>query len=487
MKKIIILILALAYTSISQPMNITPLEFNSSADDFGSSIIHNGRTLYFSSAKKGKQRIFFSEKIGTGWTLSNETTDALNKGEEVGFPSLSQDGTNMIFSALGHQVKGEGRTDLYSARKIEGEWTEITNLGKIINTRFWESQPCLSRDGSILFFVSDRPEGYGGTDIYYSRKVDGNWEKPKNAGPKINTEFDEMTPVLALDNKQFTFSSNRPKGEGGFDIYHCVFNNKDFTQPKILASPFNSEFDEFYYTLVPKSKSAIFTSNRPLSAGKLDVYTAVVNPIQQEDYELLTGTIFDKTTNESLFGELIFTDISNPENKFIVNSDDRSGSYSTVLDLGKSYLITATKKGYLFQTQIFNSLSESDGKEKSLSFELSPIPKGITKLLVTFEDGNANLLEESNYDLNFAANFLKENSGLNILIMGHTFEPGGEIINDNLSLRRANAVRDYLINAGIDESRIRTKGVGKNKPLSSDLSDEAKALNRRIEMQITSE
>jgi outer membrane protein OmpA-like peptidoglycan-associated protein len=487
MKKVLVLIFLQSIFSFSQQLNIVPLDFNSTGDDFGCSIIHNGRNIYYTSSRKDKQQIYFSEKSGNIWSLGNTTSDELNKADQVGFPTMTQDGNFMIFSALNHTVKGQGRTDLFSSVKTDGVWGDVKNLGKIVNSEYWDSQPYLSRDGNILFFASDRPGGYGGTDIYLSIKEDGEWTKPKNLGPIINSSKDEMTPVLALDNKVFTFASNRADGFGGFDIYYSIYNSKDFDKVRHLDRPFNSDFDEFSYVLIPQSNSAIMTSNRPLSAGKLDLYLIKDNPLKQGQCELLTGSLYDITTNEAIYGEITISDLYDPSKKFNIQSDDKDGSFYIVLDLAQSYFISASKKGYLFKSKIFQTNSEFDGKEKGIVFELSPITKGTTRLVVNFEDGNYNLSEDSFIDLNIAANFLKENSTLNIQINAYTYEPGGEEINDAISKKRATVVKENLVNLGIDESRIKTKGYGKSRPLSAESTDDAKALNRRIEMQIIGE
>ncbi len=486
MKKILIIVLTLfAYTSYSQKIEITPLDINSTKDDFNSSITQNSRIIYFTSERKGRQQYLYStERTSTGWSIPVMLNREINSGDQVGAVTLTPDGQFMIFSAYNHPKEGQGRTDLYSARKIDGDWTAVRNLGPIINSEYWDSQPTVSSDGNTLYFSSDRPSGYGGTDIYVSRRTREGWSKLENLGPIINSPYDEMSPVIGFDNKSLTFSSNRPNGFGGFDIYFSKLNNNVFSIPKNAGEPINSKADEYYYYSLPNSKYAYFSSDRGGGSVGLDIYVAYPNPFESESVVLVSGIVTDALSKYPLGADITVTDLGSRVKVAEMKSDDMTGVYYVVLQPGRIYSITASKKGYVFYSDRIQIPADEAGHEETKDIQLYPLTQGNTRLLVFFDFDKSTLKDESIPELDRIVEFLRDNKDIKIQLEGHTDDVGTDDYNDRLSLGRANAVRDYLLSAGISGSRIKTTGFGKKKPLKKDTSEEAKALNRRVEMKI---
>ncbi|MCX7737330.1 MAG: OmpA family protein [Candidatus Kapabacteria bacterium] len=486
MKKIIlILILFLSYSGFSQKIEITPLEINSSRDDFNSAITQNSRVIYFTSERKGRQQyVYMTQRTASGWSNPEMLNSEINSGDEIGAVTLTPDGQFMIFSAFNHPKLGQGRTDLYSAKKIDGDWTAVRNLGPMINSDYWDSQPCLTSDGNTLYFVSDRPGGFGGTDIYVSRKTRDGWSRPENLGPTVNSSYDEMSPVIGSDNKSLTFASNKPGGYGGFDIYFTKLTNNNFSTPRNAGEPINSSADEYYYYSLPNSKYAYFSSDRSGGEGALDIYMAFPNPFASESVVLVSGTVSDALTKFPLGADITVTDLGSRTKVAEMRSDDKSGLYYVVLQPGKVYSITASKKGYVFYSDRIQIPTNEAGHEETKDIQLYPLAQGNTRLLVFFDFDKAILKDESIPELERIIEFLRDNPNVKIQLEGHTDDVGTDEYNDKLSLNRANAVRDYLVSAGIESSRIKTAGYGKRRPLKKDTSEEARSLNRRVEMKI---
>jgi len=396
---------------------------------------------------------------------------------------MTPDGQYMIFAAFNHSVSGEGRTDLYSASKINGKWTNIINLGPNVNSPYWDSQPTLSSDGNILYFASDRPGGQGGVDIWYSERTREGWSKAKNAGSNINTSYDEMTPSLALDDKTFAFASNRPGGQGGFDIYFTKRNsNTTFTVPQNAGSPINSEYDEYFYVSVQNTNTAYFSSNRPGGDGNLDIYSAVPNPNKSAPVVFVTGQVTDVETNEIVPNcKVEITDLSTRQKIATFFVDDETGEYDVVLQAGKRYAITATAPNYLFHSEKFEIPSDEKGRYIRKDISLS---KNTVVLLLFFDFDKATLQDESIPELNRIADYLNSNTNINIRLDGHTDDQGDAKYNQTLSENRAKAAKEYLVKNGIDARRIETRGFGKTKPLKEGTSEEARTVNRRVEMYI---
>lgn len=488
MKKTILIIIEFIFISavclFAQKIEISPLNINSYYDDFGTSLSNHGRILFFTSERDGYQKIYVCERTSGGWSEPVELNDFINSGKQNGTIGITPDGQYMIFASYKHYIKGFGRTDLYSAHKSNGIWSDIQNLGEIINSEYWDSQPFLSSDGNTLFFVSDRPGGYGGTDIYMSKWTGRNWGKPLNLGPTINTEYDEMAPVIASDNKTFTFASNRPGGYGGFDIYVSKFNSGSFNNPQIAVAPINSNADEYFLYPLPNSDYAYFTSNRSRAEGALDLFMAVPNPYKSDAVVLVQGAVKDVNTKQPLESKITITDLRTGKKEADFQSDGTTGNYYVVLQPGRTYSLTASKDGYLFYSERFEIPLSEKGHEETKDIYLSPIKEGNTRLLIFFDFDKADLKEESIPELERVIEFLRENPDVKIAIEGHTDDVGSDEYNNSLSLNRANAVKKYIVDAGIDSKRIKTEGYGKRKPLMQGTTDEARSKNRRVEMRI---
>jgi outer membrane protein OmpA-like peptidoglycan-associated protein len=342
----------------------------------------------------------------------------------------------------------------------------------------------ISNDGNILYFVSDRKGGYGGTDIYISVKSGNEWSKAINVGKMINTEFDEMTPVIGVDNSNFTFSSNRPGGYGEFDIYVSRFKDNSYTKPENAGEPINSNADEFYYYSMPNSNEAYFSTSRKGGSGNLDIYKAVPNPYESDAVLLLSGVVKDAKTKKPIGANIIITDLNTGYKVADLRSDDETGEYFVVLQQDKIYSITADKDDYLFFSERYEVPKGDIGNEKSKDILLSPIAGGNTRLLIFFDFDKASLKKESIPELDRVANFLNRNSEVRILLEGHTDDVGALDYNVKLSENRSKAVREYLINKNINADRINTQGFGSKNPLINDKTEEARATNRRVEMKI---
>ncbi len=486
MRKLLILALllpALLSADLSaQKTKIAPVSFNSGADDFAPAVTENLRKMFFTSDKsKSKQKVYFVEKTSEGWTFPDELEGDINDGRQCGSVTLTPDGQYMIFAAFRHDVGGEGRTDLYSARKIKGEWKDVQNLGPAVNSSYWDSQPSISADGNTLYFTSDRPGGQGGSDIWVAHRTREGWAKPVNAGSAINTSYDEMAPVVSHDNKTFTFASNRPGGQGGFDIYYSKVRGESFTEPSNAGTPVNSAGDDMFFYSIPNTNVAYFSSSREGGQGGLDIYTAIPNPYPSDAVVYVWGTVRDSKTQKPLGAKITITDLKTGQKVSTFNSDDETGNYYVVLQPGRNYSVTASKDGYLFYSEKFEIPQEAKGDELMKDIYLSQTD---TRLLIFFDFDKSELKEESSPELDRVVEFLQDKPTVEIMLEGHTDDVGDPNYNMRLSLDRANQVKSYLVKNGIAPSRITTKGYGSTQPLINEKTEDARAKNRRVEMKI---
>lgn len=233
-----------------------------------------------------------------------------------------------------------GNGDIYVSNLDQGIYTSSRkNVIKDLNSKYWETNCYLSLDGRKLFFVSDRPGGYGGRDIYCMEKDDKNsWNKPYNLGPGVNSEFDEEAPCLASDNQTLFFATNGLKSTGEFDILYSKLQNGIWQESINMGYPLNSTYDDAFFTLTADGRNGFFTSNREGGYGQYDIYRIELDNILNQT-ALLSG--FIKTSDGSSLPEnikvvLSCTDCDNKTSSYL-SPRFRDGNVLTQLEPCRNY------------------------------------------------------------------------------------------------------------------------------------------------------
>ncbi len=454
---------------------------NSTDDDFAPMVLGNGRVLYFTSNRTGDQDIYSTAASRTGWGPVIPAREGINSSEPDGSTTITPDGHFMVFVGCDRD-DGFGDCDLYAARYSAGAWRDIRNLGRVINSEHWESQPSISADGTRLFFASDRPGGYGGTDIWVSqRTLGGTWSVPVNLGSTVNTAGDELAPYIAPDGVTLYFASDQHPGIGGLDIYVTRFRNGKWTSPENMGMPINTVNDESFFTVQLGTDNAYFASTRDGGQGNYDLFVAVPNPLPPDAVTTIVGVVKDAKTGQAVGAKLTVTDLSNQEKVAEFYSDDIDGNYVVVLSTGRSYAVTAEAPGYLFYSDRFDVSRNS--RNRVLRRDIL-MDREMVRLLVFFDFDKAVLKPESRADLNQAVKWLKNNPGIQVEVAGHTDNVGSPDYNKKLSQQRANAVRQYLVDHGIAPSRIIARGYGMDEPIATNETEEGRAKNRRVEFRV---
>ena len=225
-----------------------------------------------------------------------------------------------------------GICDIYVADLVGTEWQNVRNLGPIVNTEYWESQPSISADGKTLYFASNRPGGLGGVDIWYTTKdANDNWTEPKDLPAPINSADDDISPFIAADGVTLYFSSNRRGGLGGFDFYTSEKVDTGWTKPENLGAPINSDHDDEFITVPASGDIIYFASNRPGGSGTLDVWEAFIKP-KPKTVLLVEGRVYDIRSNENLSGHVVYVDTAG-DTIANVHSNKTTGEYSFVLNI----------------------------------------------------------------------------------------------------------------------------------------------------------
>lgn len=265
--------------AMANPVPFTPENMgagvNSPDDEYLPTLTADGKTLIFTRYNRPymAEDFYQSRLAGSQWGKAVRMAQPLNSDENEGAGCISQDGRILYFTAC-NRPDGLGRCDLYISYRKNGGWSTPQNLGPGVNSKAWESQPCLSIDGQTLYFVSNRDGGYGGMDIYQTRLVEGRWTAPENLGPTINTQGDEKSPFVSFDDEKLYFASDGHIGMGGLDLFVCTRNDGGgWSTPENLGYPINTLGDESSLIVSPDGTTAIFSSDKFGGQGGLDLYS----------------------------------------------------------------------------------------------------------------------------------------------------------------------------------------------------------------------
>ena len=467
---------------------------NSEANEYLPAMTADLSELLFTRQSKqaeGKppaEDFFISKREGGQWQRAVRLPGVLNSDFNEGAGCLSPDGRYIYFTRC-NAADSYGSCDIYRSERKGTQWGKPENLGTNVNSSSWDAQPSIASDGRTLFFVSNRAGGFGESDIYYSYlRDDGTWTKAKNCGEPINTPGKEMSPFIHPSNQMLYFSSDYHCGMGGLDIFYSRLENGRFTPPVNIGSPINTEADESSFIVSASGDYAIYASQRTEGRGGLDLYGfELYEQARPIAVTYMRGRICDKESRKALKASF---EIRNLKTSRIVSSgysDPVSGDYLICLPVGSDYAFSAKADGYLFFSENF-SLSDNDGKqafEKDIELEKIEVGSSLVLHNIFFDNNSSDLLAESFVELNTLAELLKNNPNLRVEIGGHTDNVGDKNYNLQLSQKRAEAVKRYLVEKGTAAERLSCKGYGFSKPITDNSSDELRALNRRTEIKIT--
>lgn len=464
---------------------------NSSSGDYGPALSASNDVLLFTSKRNKRQQglkevdnedLMMSYRQDEDW-LAAEPLEGINSPYNEGSACLSPDG-NTLFFARCSSPDGSGSCDLYvSSRREDQTWSTPQNLGKHINSSAWDSHPSLSRSGDTLFFASDRLGGFGLSDIYYTHKDgQGQWVRPKNIGPVVNTRSSEVSPFYHPEHNVLYFSSDgHLLNFGEFDIYKSYRYRDIWNEPKNIGPLVNGEGSEFYFTIDAQSQNLYYARSVENKMANLDLYSF---PLPMEAKP--TATI-------NLDGSLVNSETGEPFSSGIVSIIDLDngvevapkflrpdGTFEFKLINNNNYLIIIQGEEFFRLEEVFFLSGD-----KTFNFETMPISSRIQFSNMEFDNGKSEIKPEMFANLDKIINFLMDNPTIRLHIEGHTDSDGNPELNRKLSQDRADAIRAYLIDFGkVDAVRVQATGYGSSKPIVEEKTAEDKKLNRRVEFKI---
>ena len=312
-------------------------KINSRFNEFNAVVSGDGNSMVFTASLQFYDAIFYAKKQNGQWGYPINIMGQLGIDDNSASTGLSYDGTE-LYVYRDDDFDG----NIYVSYLKDGLWTKVRKLGPEINTKYWESHASLSPDGKKLYFVSNRPEGYGDLDIYVAERTsDTTWGMPRNLGDKINTRWNENTPFLTPDGKRLFFSSEGLQGMGGYDIYYSTLENNEWSEPVNIGYPINTTDDDIFFVPFEKGKFAYCSQFSSKGYGGQDIYHFQVFHIPEYSNIMVEGvlTMDNKTNRKKEQFVINIIDKNSKDTIITLNPDTDKQNYTYRTPLGKNHLV----------------------------------------------------------------------------------------------------------------------------------------------------
>ena len=457
-------------------------------------VISNDKETNFPVSK------FYTAQLkGNNWHGANAAPEPFYNFENQNTANgvFSLDKQRFYFTSATRNWKNKIIGTLYVSQKRNGIWQKPVKLDKKINLKgFTSTQPaigtCYEKNYEVIYFISDRPDGWGGMDIWFTVYdiYTNSYKTPVNAGGYINTPADEITPFYDSNNQILYFSSNGLPGYGGFDIYTSKGSLVNWNQARNAGMPLNSRFDDIYYCKFNDKENGFLVSNR-------DGALTFKNPHCCYDifeFSITENRLKTDTTESPVFAKNEIRDHSNSiVGKLQQTIDSTMISFEQLQNTDKEKTLNHNN------LNVADKSNNPSGGIKTLKTEKAnksdflkkPANSSVALGNIYFEFNKSELTRESKEFLDTTLVLvMKQYSTIIVEIGAHTDHIGSDIYNLELSQKRAESVVKYLIDKGIGANRLVPLGYGKRNPIVNSIDSngkdipEAREKNRRIEFKI---
>lgn len=482
---------------------------NSDYNELNPLLSPDGKTLYFSRKNhpgnvggvNDMEDIWYSELDSTGhWELAKNMGPKFNN-EFPNFVSAIQsvtpDGRSAVM-LLGNKYLPNGKmiAGVSVSSNVGGQWSEPVGLNITNDYNYNEkANYFLTNNRQTLIMSVERDDSRGDRDLYVSfMQPDSVWTEPLSLGEAVNSAAEESAPFLAADNKTLYFSSKGFSGYGGSDIYVSRRLDDTWTnwsEPENLGPEINSPLEDLYFNIPVASEFAYYS--RGVSDNNTDIFRVKLPIVRNPDpWVTVKGKIIDATTGKPMTAKVVYERLPDGKEVGIAQTNPETGEYEIRLPGGHLYGVRAEASDKISENQNLDLRTVSadqviEHKDFNLDpIKVAPVEENVSIVLnnVFFDFDKAELKAESYPELNRIASLLKEKSGIQIEITGHTDAVGTPDYNLDLSKRRAKAVVQYLNEKGIDTNRMQVKFFGESKPVADNKTIEGRKKNRRVEFRI---
>jgi outer membrane protein OmpA-like peptidoglycan-associated protein len=471
---------------------------NSSGQEVAPIIAPDGKTLYFTRnnfegnmGSASHQDVWYSTLNDKGqWTDALNIGPPINNVNDNAITSISADGKTVY---LINEYRPDGTMYFGFSRsfKTKSGWgfprtLRIMNLIKTAKSL----EITVSPFENVLIMSVEAFDSEGGKDLYISfLQKDNTWSEPRNLGKVINTADTEGTPFLALDNKTLYFSSQGHAGYGEGDLFLTRRLDDtwlNWSTPENLGPAVNSPLWDAFINIPATGDYAYFSASDKV-LGQEDIFRIRMTPeIKPDPVVVVSGSVLEAETNKPVKSD-IAADIKSSSTAFATASfDPETGEYRLILPLKEIYRITASGEGYFPVAEDMDLSTETGFRTIRKNIYLQPIKAGqqIRLSNTMFSQSSAEVIPSSFAELDKIAETMKTYPAMEILLEGHTDNQGEMQKNVKLSADRVEQVKKYLLSKGIDGKRIQTKAWGPARPIASNLTEQTRQKNRRVEFTI---
>jgi outer membrane protein OmpA-like peptidoglycan-associated protein/tetratricopeptide (TPR) repeat protein len=511
-------------------MTITNLgiNLNSEYSDHSPVVSADESIMIFTSRRKGPnsgepdfggeydENIFISYNNDGQWSEPESIGPNINTSEHVASIGVSVDGQTLLI------YKSDEEGSIFTSTLVGDVWQPPVKLGPTINTKSREADACFSPDGNLLYFTSNRKGGYGGLDIYVSYKLrNGEWSEAKNLGPNINTSEDERAPFMHADGVTLYFSSKGHGGLGGFDILSSRINEfNTWSKPANIGYPINTTSDDVFYITSADRTRAYYASNQERGYGRTDLYVIGLKEVDSPNLTVMTGKIFICRGN---LPEVSITVLDNKtdEVKGIYTPNSKTGKFLFVLNKGGEYKVIFESEGKIINQEKLVIPENAAYQQLYKVVQIPVTPPCKDEELAMLEemeyigginidniDENGVIYDESlkienilfpfnqaqfienNSSLNKLAEYLASNPKAIIEIGAYADAKGRAAYNYQLSLKRGESIKDYLVKRKASPNQLVVVGYGEENPIALNKNAdgtwniEGQNFNRRIEFRV---
>lgn len=496
---------------------------NSKLNEYSPVLTLDGNSLYFTRKNdETGEDIYFSLKQNGNWQRAQKLSSEINTQTHEVPMSFNPKGDTMFIYGNYSQLRNYyyvkstesriGKGDIYYAVKRWNGWKNLDVMNYPINTPYYETSFSMSADGQAIFFASDRKGATGGfnpiypkdklyfhgggefnLDIYVCVRTKTGWSEPINLGAKINTPFAEKKPFLHPDGKTLYFVSDGHYGLGGYDVFMCKrLSNSSWTQwsePINLGKWINSPGDDAFHITSLGTSALVVSTQGANSYGRSDIYEiAVPEKFRPEPVMVVKGKV-ESVEGTPVKASIEWEEVDNKSNRGTVTSSAKDGEYLIPFK-GKKKFIYYVKDKDKFGTSVEVDLRNpskpkvTDNEIKVSSFKKGEKHTPFEMKTLHFDHNSDKIRPESFFDLTRLAQMLKVNAGIKLQIEGHTDNVGNDADNLDLSKRRANSVKKFLISKGCSAASIQATGYGESRPKASNATPEGRQKNRRVEFKV---
>ena len=443
---------------------------NSLMEDYAPSVARGDQVLLLTSKRNAhnegikvvsNEDIFIAEQTESGWGEAKPFV-GINSRYNEGSAALTKDGKTIFFSRC-DAPDSFGNCDLYTS-VFQGDtiWSEPKNMGGWINSTGWDSHPTLSPTEDTLYFSSDRQGGFGLADLYYTYKNNQNrWVEPLNLGPIVNTRQNEVSPFYHPEHNVLYFSSNgHLLNFGDYDIYKAYKFGSNFSESVNIGPLVNGPGTEFYFTIDKASKDIFYSRSEEKSMTNLDLYSF---PLPMEGQPLAVTRFSGRlqTVTGKIPQSMVVSIIDLDEGVEVAPKFAREdGTFEFDLINQRNYLVVIQGDNFFRLEKMF--FLDGDTEYEGI---VERVASKIEFASLEFENGKAQILPSMESDLKKVVDFLIDHPSFKLNVSGHTDSSGDALLNLALSQRRAQSIKTWIVDGGVNEERINAIGYGSQRPI----------------------